>query len=265
VYDFSSSSGYATNAQESRALLIDVDVTVNKHKVVPLKLSHSYAIAERKRHWEKAIVDAGYKLAKQVVDDALELVDSNNFSHVKVETAANCDLDTISDIVEIMNTNGAADLGRVGIINSSVANSLRQITGLISGDFYGQIQRGSYTVFRGVAGFDLYEYPDLSTDENLIGFFCDPRAIVIAGGVPNHSVDIAAELNLPNPSRMETLTDPDTGITMMLIEWFDPKFQDIFSAVTMLYGVAGGKQGVAETGDTRTDKAAVRLISSSVS
>ncbi len=95
--------------------------------------------------------------------------------------------------------------------------------------------------------------------ENLTGFFFEDRAFALKTGVPDDSVEIAAELGIPQQHRVQTVQDPETMIAVMAIMWQQSGKLDIYATLAALWGsCVGAQSGVA---GTVTDKAGHRLIS----
>lgn len=103
-----------------------------------------------------------------------------------------------------------------------------------------------------------YSAATMTRAENLSGFFFDPRSIVVASRLPNHSQQIAADLGIPAQGRFEIVEDPDTGLALLGISWQDPGTFDNYLTVTLLYGISAGKQ--AGSAGTICDYAGHRVV-----
>jgi hypothetical protein len=165
--------GYQANGNSARSLLTDVDITVDNHKHVPILFEHLNLIKDQKDVYEGAIADAAYVLGKAMVDSVLAKVKSSNISYGATYTAANSDLDAISEITSTMNGNGAMPTGRIGLVSSAVASTLELDSRVASKDYYGALTGSSgLRVFRGVGGFEaIYEYPNLPGNNATSGTF----------------------------------------------------------------------------------------------
>lgn len=160
------STTYAVTGAAARSLLVDVPVTVNKHKAVLLNWTHFDAIKDNKNEYDKVIANAGYVLAKAVIDDILSGVTSVNFSQQSIFAHADCDVDMLGDVTGDLNTVGAAPNGRTLILNTTATGYLNADTRMTSRDYQGQLQGGEgYRHWRNVYGFeDIIEYPDFPTN-----------------------------------------------------------------------------------------------------
>lgn len=164
IANYDGTTGYANGATSARTLLVDVPITVDSHKHVPVYLDHLDAIKDQKDAFFGSQDSMGYVLGKAMVDSVLAKATGANLSYSETYSTANSDLDAISAITTKLNENGAAPTGRVGIVNSAVAATLELDSRVQSKDYYGVLTGSSgLRVFRGLGGFDaIYEYPGMS-------------------------------------------------------------------------------------------------------
>lgn len=164
VEDVSNADYSAMTGQNARDLLVDVPVTVNKHKGSKLKWTHLNAIKDNKMEYQKVIDLAGFAIAKQVVSDIIAGLSPVNFSQHSLFAVADSDCDMLDNICGDLNTAGAIPTGRFGVVNTSVANVLAADSRLTSADYADQRVRGEgYRRWTDVNGFaEIMEYPDLS-------------------------------------------------------------------------------------------------------
>ena len=164
--NFDASTGYANGASSGRSLMVDIPITVDKHRHVPIKWAHLDAIKDQKASYEGAVADAAFVLGREMVLSAINKVNAGTITGEIIEATANCDLETLEQITTAMNIAGAAPGGRVGIVSSAVAGALALDTRIASRDYYGILTSGqAYRVFRNVGGFQaIYEFPDMPTN-----------------------------------------------------------------------------------------------------
>ena len=91
----------------------------------------------------------------------------------------------------------------------------------------------------------------------MTGFFGTKESIVLATRVPRDIAAIAQAAGIPMVAAFETLTDPDTGLTLLGIKWIEQGTFDIYCTVTVMYGAVAGKQ--AGSNGTLLDYAGHRL------
>lgn len=246
VRDYDGTSGYEANAANANDLSADLDITLNRHKHAPIKVDYIDQISTKRNLYEKAVSDLAFVLGKEAFDYAMSLVVAANFSQNSIFSVANSDKDMLDDIAGDMNTIGASPIGRFGIVNTPVFNTLEADSRIASGDYHDQ-RRGSnaYGVLRGISGFEeIYEYPGLPANaENLTGFFGDQSGIAMASRLPNDVEKLANSLGIPSIAKVEVVTDPDTGLSLMGITWQKSGVFDIYTTLVWIYGIVAGSQG----------------------
>lgn len=263
---YDGTTGYKNGATSANSLTADVSVTLNQHKHVPVKVDYIDQISTRRDLYNEVVGQMAYSIGKDMTDYILGLVVEDNFSHEVVASELNSDYDVLATANQVMNANGAAPTGRVGIVNSGVFNALETDARIASGDYHGQ-QRGgnAYGQLSNVGGFEsIFEYPDLPTNsEHLKGFFTDKTGIVLAARVPTDMDAVAQRIGVPSIAKTEVVQDPDTGLSLMSIVYQDPHTFDLYATTTLIYGaVAGANAGDDNSG---TDKGGLRLVSTAQS
>lgn len=251
VQDYDAAQGgYKNGATAASSLLVDVPVTINQHKHVPVKITHLSQIASQRKLYQDGVNDLAYVLGKSIVDYALGRVLAANFSQSTTEAIVDTNRDTLGTVRKAMNAKKAGRT-RYGVVNSDFFEALDADSRIASKDYYGQQTGGeAFGRLTNVAGFkEIWEYPDLSANgENLSGFFWDPRALTIATRVPDMNIEMAQAFGIPVTAKVETVRDPDTGLTLLGISWMENGTMDLYTTVTVLYGVTAGKQA-GSTGD----------------
>lgn len=258
ISTYDNSTGYANGAQTANSLLADVPVTVDVHKHVPIKWSHLEDIANDKGEYEKAIANAGYVLAKGVVDSVLAKVTSGNITHSVTYAAADCDVDMLTDATGTLNTQRASTRNRRVLLNTAAANALSVDSRMASKDYQGQITTtDGYRRWTNAFGFtEILEYPDLPTAGSLVGVAFEPSALVVLAGIPD-DFNSFAPAGIPRVMGFETVTSE--GITMAAVSWQEPGTGNLFWSPTIVYGSAVGAQG--GSANTKTDRAGLRIVS----
>lgn len=263
VQSYDATNGYKANAAEAKSLMNDVPVTINQHKHVPIKLDFldEASSVNQINLLEEATMNCGYVLAKSIADYCLALTLSTNFSQSSTYSVANSDLDMLANVRTDLNAVGANTLGRFGIVNSDVMTTLTSDARIASGDYHGQRINGeALGHLMGIQGFaNIWEYPDMpNNSENQTAFFGTKESIILATRVPNDTNEVARAMGIPQIASFETLTDPDTGLTLLGIKWIEQGTFDVYCTVAVMYGAVAGNQG-GSTGD-KTDYAGHRLV-----
>jgi hypothetical protein len=160
------STTYATTGNAARSLLVDVPITVDRHKAVQLYWSHFDAIKDQKNKYDEVIGLTGYALAKAYIDDLLSAVNTANFSQQLVYATADCDVDMLIAACGAGNTQKMLPIGRTLFVNTDVANTLSADQRLINNQWAGQIVTGtSMRRWTNTQGFaEIIEYPDMPSN-----------------------------------------------------------------------------------------------------
>lgn len=263
VQSYDATTGYKNGAQDGKGLLTDVPVTIDQHKHVPIKLDFLdlESTVRAINLLEESTMNCGYVLAKAMLDYCLGLVVAANFSESSTYTTANSDKDMLEAVRLAMNGKGAMTNGRFGIVNSAVFSALDGDARISSGDYHGKrIGEDALGHLVGIQGFaNIWEYPDMpANSENLSSFFGTKESIILATRIPSSPTEIAAAAGIPQIASFETLTDDDTGLTLMGIKWIEQGTFDVYITVTAMYGAVAGMQG-GSAGDL-TDYAGHRIV-----
>lgn len=170
VRDYDGSTGYKANAASARDHLVDVPITVSKHRHVPLKWPWLNQIADDKQQYDRVIGNAGYALARDFALDLAGAFISRNFSQESIFAAADCDVDMLTNVAGDMNIVGAMTEGRVMWMNTLAMNALAADSRMVSRDFQGQLVGGSSRRrFLNAQGFAaIEEWPELPSNNNVI-------------------------------------------------------------------------------------------------
>lgn len=166
VSSYDTTTGYANGATAARGLLTDVPVTVSNHPTCPLKWLHLDNIKDKKREYTKVIGNAGYALAKDMIDDIGTGLNTRNFTNEIVVATANFDYDELMKITGQANGQGMMSTGRTLLVNTAVANVLFADERLISKDYSGQLVGGD-GIRRAVnvGGFaEIIEWPEMPSN-----------------------------------------------------------------------------------------------------
>lgn len=340
------SSTYAVTGSNARDLLFDVPVTVSNRRGARLFWENVSAIADDKFQYQEVIRGAGFALGKAFTDDLLSTARSEFFSYSSAFAAADSDVDMLIAVGAALNTQGAAPMGRVMVVNTAVANALAADSRLSSREFAAQQQgedgRRSWT---NTNGFRLIqEYPDLpanngtavsggaiaaateiytKTAHGLVtgqrvvltsltggtgltagtayffsrtgadtGLICSSLANAIAGTAINVTADASSvvltptenisafatdssgicflagpedhvgqmglmeSLGIPSIMSFDTVTDPDSGITMSAVKFQDPGNGNLTWMPVLLWGKQAGRQLGSNAIGSFTDRGA---------
>lgn len=261
VGTYDAATGYRNGAVEARSLLEDVDVLVDQHKHVTLKWKHLTAIEDQKKVTDLLIGNAAYALGKAMLDSVLAKITVANASFKVESPVADVDRTTLGAARKVMNANGASPVGRVILGNSDFVGNFGDDQRISSKLYSGQqTEENAYAHWQNVEGFrEIWEYPDMPANaQDLMGVAFEPAGICLRAGLPDATFNLARELGIPAVASTEVMTDPDTGFSLLAINWQEPGTFDLNCTLVSIWGSAVGRQG-GDAGAV-TDKAIVRFV-----
>lgn len=245
VQDYDTTNGYvATDATAT-----DVAVTINEHRHVTLGFNDQEVTGTNRNLVMEQMGAAAYSLGKDAMDKLLAVITTTNFTNESVEAVADVDRDTNIELRRVLRTRGAA--GELySLLNATAFANLSKDAEVSSRDYVNEFPDYDGGVIRNIGGIrNTFEYVDFPTTDNLIGFAGTRDSLVIAARVPKDPGVGQTSVSLPGD--IEIVTDPDTGLSLMVRHWYDMKLGKRFMTLTWMFGVA---KGVADKGQ--------RLVSS---
>ena len=88
----------------------------------------------------------------------------------------------------------------------------------------------------------MNEAANLPTNNgNITGFACGKSALVLASRVPNDYTSVLPGASYGN---VQVVTDPDLGISVMLVQYVNHQLGSATQRIALMYGTAAG-QGAA--------------------
>jgi hypothetical protein len=173
-------------------------------------------------------------VANDMLDDLFALFTNSNYSAKNtVGDAAAFDSDKVADIAEdLTDANVPAD-GRFLIIKPSYFTALTKDEAVKAAYSYGGSEVIRNRRINGLAGLNVVEYTDIpSNSENLVGIAGAKQGAIIA----------ARQVAIPSDFKgnLETVTDPDSGFTLQLRQWYSEDDGVYYMSMASIWGVAVG-------------------------
>lgn len=244
---------------EGHTLFYDVPITMNTFPVIPIKLSYLTGLStNRPTAYQELVDNTAAAMGKAILDAALATVVAANFTYSSTVTIANTNNTTLSTARKALLGRGVQG-NLVGVVNPDFMNALLDDTKIGSRDYNAKlIGANPYPTIEGVNGFTkIVEYASLPATGNLSAFFCNKNAIGIVARVPDNPQSLAESVGAAVTVQGNTLTDPDSGFSMLNVTWQEPATGDVYLSLAALYGVTGGAQG--GSADDILDKAGHRI------
>ena len=243
-----SASDYdATNGwTDSAAATTDVPITINKHKGVPITFNQNILASTVRRLFEEFAPASSYALAKAMIDDLYANITDANFSNNTVQATSGFARSSVISLGTALTLRGVpqGDMNRTLLLYPTVFAQLAQDTSLVTFAAFQRpdlFERGAQdTAFAfPVHGFSVNEAPNLPTNNgNVTGFGFSKSALVLAARVPNDYTSVLPGASYGN---VQVITDPDLGISVMLVQYVDHKKGTATQRIALMYGTAAGQ------------------------
>lgn len=232
--DYSPTTGYAT--QDAQAT--DVPVTIDTHKAVQVRFSANELAGTSRRlldEWTEPI-HAG--LADAIVASVYGLITAANYPNATTQALSGFGRGTVTAMAKALNSRKVSPLNRTLLLNPDYYEKLAQDTTIVQLAAYQRPEAITEYRLPRIAGFDPFEAISLPTGGNLVGAGFAPDAIVVATRPPNDYTQAIAGANF---GIVQTVTNPDTGLTVMVTQYIDHNLGAAFLRVALMWGVAVGQ------------------------
>ncbi len=231
---------------------VDVSVTLNNFKEVRYDFTPAEYSGTNRDLVREAAEPMAVAIANYIVDQVAALWTAANFvtrtgadavansaTNTKTIKAAGWDYTHLTDCRSTLNKAGVPVAGRFYVGNSDVYASMLtdlRIVGFLNNQQNGAaIQSGRLPQ---VAGFALDEYPNMPTTGNLVGFCGTKDSTVYAHRVPRDPREVIP--GLPVPGNVGIVTEPRTGLSVMVVEYVDLSTLNVTTKLLWMNGVAKG-------------------------
>jgi len=228
------SSGYSATDVTSSAKT----VTLDQHKHFTMAFTDLEIAKGGMNMLERTFVrPATHAVINSMVDALMALVVNSEFGNKATVTSSNFGADDVATLAGDLTTLNVPKEERALIIKPAYYASLAQ-DNAIQASYASTLDDSirDHSVPR-VHGFNVYEYSDIPTNsENLEGFACGPEALLIAARQP------AIPQNWSGA--VESVTDPDSGLTVQLRSWYEGTQGKQLITVTTIFGVLVGSNSL---------------------
>jgi len=246
VQTYNTTSGWTSSSATTQ----DVPITIDHHEGVPITFNEQIMASTIRRLFDEQAPAQAYALAKSMVDALYENITDANFTTNIVSTLGAFSRSVVIDAGIALDLNGVpAGLGmRTMLLWPTFFGALEKDTALIQLAAFQKPEIITNPTGAGVAltipveSFQVVKAPNLPTnDGNIVGFAGSKSALCIASRLPNDYTKFAPGVSYGN---VQTVTDPDLGLSVMLVQYVDHTLATGNQRISLMYGTAAG-QGLA--------------------
>ncbi len=248
VVDYNTSTGWATGIDAP--VTTDVPITIDKHQGVPVAFNEQIMASTVRRLFDEQAPAQAYALAKAMVDDLYSNITDANFTNNTVIATASFTRAIVNAVSTALTLRGVPLMlgNRTMLLYPTVFQKLMDDTVLMQlaafqkPTLISDPTSGGVSLVMPVSNFQVVNAPNLPTnDGNVTGFAGSKSALCIASRLPNDYTKFAPGVSYGN---VQTVTDPDLGLSVMLTQYVDHTLATGNQRLTLMYGTNAG-QGAA--------------------
>ena len=233
--DFNTSSGYAS----SDVTDTDVTVVLNNHKAVQITYGANDLASTRRLLFGEQEEPVHYAIGKALVDALYALLTTANFTNSTKASVAATSRGTLVEIAKQLTLRGVRQSNRTLLANTPVFAQLQNDATLIQlATFQDRSLIEQYKLPM-IANLQPIEAPNLPSTNNLTGVAFTPDALLMAVRLPNDYTQVFP--GATGGGVTSVVTNPDTGVSVMLTQFIDHKLGAAYMRVAFMFGVAVGQ------------------------
>ncbi|MBS0632019.1 MAG: hypothetical protein JSS11_08910 [Verrucomicrobia bacterium] len=249
VRDYDGTTGYTTR---SDATTTDVTITINKHKYVSVEFTAAELGSTARDLFGEQSEPQLYALGYQLVSDLLAKVveGANAFGTsgsqaTQIANAAAFNTGTLDTIAGVLDARKVSPMGRFALLDGALWPQLRGDTRLVYlAGFQDRSVIEQYDTMPPVSGFQLFNTPFLpnptvNSSKAMHGFCGTMDSLALATRLP---ADYTQALPGAANGVARTITEPDSGLSVMLVQYVNHDLGSAISRVSLMYGAAVGNK-----------------------
>ena len=224
----------------SAAADTDVPVTISQHAYCQIQYNANELASTNRDLFGETAGAVAYAMGLNFVTALYALITTGNFSLVAqktVQAVSGFGRPTVKLAAKAMNIRGVESEGRTLLLNSDYYNQLGEDPAILSLAAFQRPEIIEQNVLGQVAGFETFEAVNLPTTSNLTGFGLSPSALILAARIP---LDYATAQVGSNYGNVATITEPNSGLSMMLTQYVNHDTGTSNYRVSSMFGVAVG-------------------------
>jgi len=229
--DYSQANGYVATATTQT----DVQITLNKFKHVSYSVDDQERTSSNINLIERFAGAAAHALGLQMVGDLLTLVTSTSFTSALTVASSSFSYASVVSAGITLNNANVPQHDRYAVLAPSFyGRLLNDSTIVANAQISGEQSRTAG--IGSVAGFNVNMYSAVPANGiTLGGFFAQREALLIAARVPE------VPTGVPIPGDISVVTEPRTGLSVMVRESYDVRLGLLQRTYALIYGVKAGE------------------------
>lgn len=228
---------FGTGAQDLN--FTDVPVTLTQERELHVKFTRAEYNSTERQLIDEAAEPIAAGIANYFVDLIASLWIAANFPNSTIVANGWSYTNTVLVLRAALNGRGTADAGRFfahsTAVNTALLGDSMIVSELNNAANANTIQSGRLPI---VSGFGMMEYPAIPNTGNMVGFAGTPDTTLLAVRPHKNPEDIGAGIKFPG--NIGYITEPVTGLTLMVTQWIDAASLDVNSRISWLQGTAKG-------------------------
>lgn len=233
------------------AQTVDAPITLNKHRAVDVVFdANTLASTTRNLFQEQAEANA-YALGLDVVNSLYGVITPANFGNNAGDNAPfsvpiiNYGRPTFSKAKRVLNVQGVPFTNRFALSNSFMQEQLEQDPTLVSLAVFQKPEIIEQAELPPINRFTPYEAPNLPAtavagvgNGVLAAFFGHKSSLLMQSRIPNDWSNVLGANS--SYGMTSVVTNPDTGISVLLVQFSNPQSAHAEYRLALIYGVAKG-------------------------
>jgi hypothetical protein len=226
----------------TQAVATDVDITLDNHKGVEISFDTNTLGSTVRRLFDEQAEGAQYTLGKAMVDALYAKILAATFATnaAFVEAGVDFGRNTFSKVRRILTGQGVPQSGRFALVNGLYFEKLEQDPTLVSLAVYQKPEIVTDSQLPIIARFQPIEAPNLPTTGNMAAFFGHKSSLLIQTRIPNDYTTILG--SGASNGQVMVVTNPDTGISVLLVQYVNHQGGYAAWRIAAMYGVAVGNE-----------------------
>jgi hypothetical protein len=242
VQTYDPNNGWA----DSDMVTVDVPVTLNQQKGVPITLNAQTLASTTRRLFDEVAPAQAYALAKDMVDQLYAVILAANFtSQPTVAAQIDWSRSFLIDVGVALDGRGVPDgpMNRTMLLNGAYYGQLKKDNAIVTLSAFqdkGIIEEG---VLPDVEGFRVVKAINLPGTANMTGFGFSKSALAMAARLDGDYTNVLPGASYGN---VTTVTDPDLGLSVLQVQYVDHKKATATQRISLIYGVAPGQNNAGQ-------------------